>query len=151
MRLPAEPSFYIEVNISFIPPCLLPRQMVLNPQKGLSASGPDCRCVGGTGDGGRCRGETGRGSVWSAQPLSASLGASSVKDTVECVTAKYHTREPLVSLVWLCVSVCLSHKAEGTAMFSRLHTGRMFHCLCQDFHSFSILFFSFSFLFFYLN
>lgn len=31
-RLPLEPCFYIEVNISFIPPCLLPLQMVLKPR-----------------------------------------------------------------------------------------------------------------------
>lgn len=32
MRLPPQPCFYKEVNISFIPLCLLPLQIVLNPR-----------------------------------------------------------------------------------------------------------------------
>lgn len=44
-------------------------------------------------------------SIWSAQPLSASLRASSVKDTLRRVNFKYHTRE-LVSVVWLRLYAC---------------------------------------------
>lgn len=76
-------------------------------------------------------------SIWSAQPLSASLRASSVKDTLRRVNFKYHTRE-LVCVVWL-LSVCMSHKAEYTIMFLYHTITCLSLYLCEDLHWLAII------------
>lgn len=120
MRLPPQPCFYKEVNISFIPLCLLPPTNCIKPQICPLESRLNCWVDWWDERPGERRRDV---SAWSTELLSASLRASSVKDTLRRVNSKYHTGARICR-----VSRYACHTISGAPLCCRTKLMLTNHC-----------------------